>query len=178
MKGNTLKSGNLINGLLALSLVALLATAAFADKAAPSTEDQIHGLQTMCAETADARVARQEEESLYLRLGGYDKILELTTEIVRLHSINPAIVHTLDGVDHANLAKHVADFAAAGTGGDAKYTGRSLPASHAHLKLTDADFLAAGSDVVTAMTSMGYGENEINEFLCILVSLKDQVVFK
>ena len=51
-----------------------------------------------------------------------------------------------------------------------------MPASHAHLRLTDADFLAAGGDIVTAMQSMGYGENEINEIVCILVSLKDQVV--
>ena len=31
-------------------------------------------------------------------------------------------------------------------------------------------------DIVTAMKGMGYGENEINEIVCILVSLKDQVV--
>lgn len=164
--------------LLAFSLMLILASAAWAEKAAPTTEDQIHGLQTMCAESHDARAARQEEESLYLRLGGYDKILEMTTEVVRLHSINPAIKHTLKGVDHAGLAKHVADFAAAGTGGTAKYTGRDMRSSHAHLKLTNADFLSAGGDVVTAMTSMGYGQNEIDEFLCILVSLKDQVVLK
>jgi len=28
------------------------------------------------------------------------------------------------------------------------------------------------------MTEMKYGQNEIDEFLCILVSLKPQVVFK
>ncbi len=118
------------------------------------------------------------EKSLYERLGGYDKILEMTTEVVRLHSINPTIIPMLKGVDHAGLAKHVADFVAAGTGGTAKYTGRDMPSSHAHLKLTDADFLSAGGDIVTAMTSLGYGQNEIDEFLCIMVSLKDQVVFK
>lgn len=163
---------------LALALTALLATTALADKAAPTTEDHIKGLQTMCADSQDARLARQENKSLYLRLGGYDKILELTTEIIRLHSINPAIVRTLDGVDHAGLAKHVADFMAAGTGGDVKYTGRDMRSSHAHLKLTDEDFLAAGGDVAKAMTTLGHGQDEIDEVLCILVSLKDEVVLK
>ena len=81
-------------------------------------------------------------------------------------------------VDSERLAKHVADFTAAGTGGPQEYTGRTMPGSHANLKRTDADFLSAGGDIVTAMKSMGYGENEINEFVCILVSLKDQVVFE
>jgi hypothetical protein len=44
--------------------------------------------------------------------------------------------------------------------------------------LTDADFLEAGGDIVKAMQTLDYGEDEINEFVCILVSLKDQVVLK
>ena len=144
----------------------------------PTTEQQIQGLETMCSESADARAQRQQENPLYKRLGGYDKILELTTEIVRLHSINPTIKHTLDGVDHASLAKHVADFTAAGTGGTTKYTGRDMVSSHVHLKLKDEHFLAAGSDVMKAMKTLGHGENETNEFVCILVSLKGQVVLK
>ena len=164
--------------LLILMAILLSASASLAEDKAPTTAEQIQGLQSMCTATADARAARQMEKPLYERLGGYDKILEMTTEVVRLHSINPAIKHTLKGVDHAGLAKHVADFVAAGTGGNAKYTGRDLPSSHAPLKLSDADFLSAGGDIVTAMTTMGYGQNEIDEFLCIMVSLKDQVVFK
>ena len=77
------------------------------------------------------------------------------------------------GIDGKTLAKRVADFAAAGTGGPPTYTGRSLPAAHEHLHLTNADFLAAGGDIVKAMQTMGYGENEMDEFVCILVSLKD-----
>ena len=43
---------------------------------------------------------------------------------------------------------------------------------------TDADFLSAGGDIATAIHTMGYGENELNDFVCILVSLNDQVVFE
>ena len=148
------------------------------DHPAPTVDDQMKGLQTMCSEAADAQAERQAAKSLYERLGGYDSILEITTEIVRLHSINDQIKHTLDGVDHKMLAKHVADFVAAGTGGDEEYTGRDLPSSHVHLKLTDADFLSAGGDVMQAMKNLEHGQEEIEEVVCILVSLKDQVVFK
>jgi hemoglobin len=75
-------------------------------------------------------------------------------------------------------APATADQTAAGTGGTTAYTGRTMQAAHAHLELTDAHFLAAGSDVMKAMQSLGYSQNEIDEVVCILVSLKDQVVFK
>jgi hemoglobin len=144
----------------------------------PSVAEQIAGMQAMCAETADARAQRQADEALYFRLGGYDRIHEFTREVVRLHFENDSLDRIMVEVDGETLAKRVADFAAAGTGGPQSYTGRSMPAAHEHLHLTDADFLAAGGDIVKAMQTMGYGENEITEFVCILVSLKDQVVLK
>lgn len=139
-------------------------------------EEHIAQLNQTCEETAEARMARQAETPLYDRLGGYDKISALTTEIVELHEQNEAIKHLMDGVDGERLAKHVADFVASGTGGPQQYTGRDMVSAHEDLHLTDADFLAAGGDIVNAMQSLGYGEDEIQEVICILVSLKDQVV--
>jgi hemoglobin len=145
---------------------------------APTVAEQISGMQAMCADTEQARAQRQADDALYNRLGGYDRILELTTEVVRLHFENDALDRVMVDVNGEVLAKRVADFAASGTGGPQTYTGRSMPAAHEHLHLTDADFLAAGGDIVKAMQTMGYGEDEINEFVCILVSLKDQVVLE
>lgn len=139
-------------------------------------EEHMAQLIQMCEETAEARAARQAETPLYDRLGGYDKISALTTEIVKLHEQNEAIKHLLVGVDGELLARHVADFVASGTGGPQKYTGRDMVSAHEHLALTDADFLSAGGDIVKAMQSFDYGEDQINEIVCILVSLKDQVV--
>ena len=168
--------------LLALAVVAVAGDQAKAEKVekkeAPSVEEQMAGLQGMCTETATARAERQAAEPLYNRLGGYDKIHKLMEKIIELHLENEGIKHLMKGVDYDQLADHLADFTSAGTGGTAEYKGRDMPTAHAHLELTDADFLAAGGDIVKAMKSMEYGENEINEFVCILVSLKDQVIFK
>ena len=46
------------------------------------------------------------------------------------------------------------------------------------LELSNADFLSAGSDVTKAMHNLGYGEEEIQEVICILVSMKDLVITK
>jgi hemoglobin len=166
-----------------MSMLVLFVTGTFSvaganDSAAPTVAEQIAGMQAMCTETKEARARRHAENPLYNRLGGYDRILEFTTEVVRLHFENDALDRIMVDVDGEVLAKSVADFTAAGTGGSETYRGRSMPAAHEHLNLTDADFLAAGGDVVKAMQTMGYGEDEITEFVCILVSLKDQVVLK
>ena len=164
--------------LMAVVLMFTALPALAGDEAAPSPEEMMAGLVTMCDESASARTERQEKESLYDRLGGYDKIFEMTTEIVRLHQINPDFRLMMTYVDGDHLAKQVADFMAAGTGGTATYDGQDMKAAHAHMKMTEADFLSAGSDVMKAMKNKGYGENETNEVVCILVSMKDMVIYK
>lgn len=152
--------------------------AAATDQSQPANqvEEQLEALQSMCSQSAKAREERHSTTPLYERLGGYEKIRSLTTEIVRLHNNNDDIKHFFAGVDSENLAKLVADFMASGTGGDAEYRGRSMVDAHQTMGLADADFLSAGGDVIQAMENLGYGQDEIDEVVCILVSLKDQVV--
>jgi hemoglobin len=157
---------------------AMLTVAAANAGDTPSVAEQMAGLQTMCAESEQARAQRQADRPLYDRLGGYDRIHEFTREVVRLHKQNDSIKAMFEYVDAEDLAKNVADFVASGTGGPQSYTGGAMPAVHAKLTLTDADFLSAGVDIVTAMQTMEYGQNEIDEMVCILVSLKDQVVLE
>jgi hemoglobin len=162
----------------AVIVLAVLSAAVAGAADAPTVAEQMAALQTMCTDTEQARAQRQADEALYDRLGGYDRIHEFTREVVRLHNQNDAIKLMFAHVDSENLAKQVADFVASGTGGPQSYTGRAMPAAHARFELTDADFLSAGGDIVTAMQTMGYGQDEIDEIVCILVSLKDQVVFE
>jgi len=145
---------------------------------APTVAEQIGGLQQMCSDTEAARTQRQAEKPLYFRLGEYDRIHEFTKEVVRLHFENDALEQIMVGIDGERLAKHVADFVSHGTGGPEVYTGRDMTTAHARFDMTDADFLAAGGDIVTAMKTMGYGQAEIDEFLCIMVSLKHLVVLE
>jgi hemoglobin len=97
---------------------------------------------------------------------------------VRLHSINPDFERFWGSVDEERLTKNVADFVSSGTGGPKVYSGRDMPTAHARLELSSADFLSAGADVTHAMKNEGYGDAEIQELVCILVSMKDLVITK
>jgi len=146
------------------------------EKHAPSVKEQIAGLEAMCAANADARSARHAKTPLFERLHGEDGIHALTREIVRLHLENDAIDYMFKDLDAEKVAHRVALFVISGTGGPAAYDGPELKESHADMKLTNDDFMAAGGDVIQAMKNLGYGQNEIDEVVCILVSLRDQVV--
>ncbi len=160
----------------AVATATILTTSVGATEKTPTVDEQISGMKTMCAETEKARNDRHSANPLYYRLGEYDKIHRFTSEVVRLHFENSDLDRIMMGIDGNKLAKNVADFVSTGTGGPKVYHGRDMPTAHAHLKLTDADFLAAGGDIVQAMQTMGYGQPEIDEFVCILVSMKDLVV--
>jgi len=142
----------------------------------PTVEEQVNGLVEMCAATEDARAARQAEEPLYVRLGEVDGVHALTTEVIRLHSINPDFQRFWGDIDEEMLIANLDDFISTGTGGPKGYEGRDMPSAHAHLELSNADFLSAGGDVMAGMQNLGYGEEEIQEFVCILVSMKDLVI--
>jgi len=162
-----------ITAMVAIGLV----SAGFASAGEESTiDEQMAGLVKMCADSETARVARQAEKPLYFRLGETDKIYEMSEEFVRLHNINPDFQRFMGDVDSEKLTKNVADFVSTGTGGPKVYTGRDMPSAHVHLELSQADFLSAGGDISKGMQNMGYGEDEIQEFVCILVSMKDMVI--
>jgi hypothetical protein len=127
--------------ILGVFVAAMLSVGVAGANDSATVAEQIGGLQQMCADTAEARAQRQADQPLYERLGGYDRIHEFVREVVRLHFENDALDRIMVGVDGEKLAKNVADFAASGTGGPQTYTGRDMPSAHAHLELTDADFL-------------------------------------
>ena len=141
-----------------------------------SAEQQMSQLVIMCEESADARAQRQAEVPLYQRLGGHDRLQELAGRLVDNHLKNETIKSYFEGVDRDALVEHVVDFMGSGTGGAETYTGRDMPTIHAGMNITVAEFLSTGGDVVAAMQSMEYGQEEIDEVVCILVSLKDQVI--
>jgi hemoglobin len=164
--------------MVAALMVGVVSVGSAGESDAPTVDEKMAGLVQMCADSEAARIQRHEAKPLYSRLGGYDAITALTAEIVRLHDLNPDFNRFMDQVDHEALIENVADFVAAGTGGPEVYTGRDMSSAHAHLELSSADFLSAGSDVNQAMMNMGYGEEEIQEMICILVSMKDLVITK
>lgn len=144
--------------------------------AAPSPDQQVAELEASCAASAAERASRHARTPLFQRLGGEQGIHAITREIVRLHLQNPPIRHHFEKLDPDAVARRVADFMISGTGGPQVYRGPDLPTSHRSMKLTNRDFVLAGGDVVQAMKNLKGGQEEIDEVVCTLVSLRAQVV--
>lgn len=142
----------------------------------PSPDQQVAGLEASCAASATERASRHARTPLYQRLRGEQGIHAMTREIVRLHLQNPPIRHYFEKLDPDVVAKHVAEFIISGTGGAQVYQGPDLTTSHRSMKLSNGDFILAGGDIAQAMKNLEYGQEEIDEFVCTLVSLRAQVV--
>jgi hemoglobin len=149
---------------------------ASADTPAPTADEQVAMLESGCELTAEARAARHTAKPLFDRLGGEEGIHAFTKELVRVHLENDKLAYMFEDLDAEHVANRVALFIISGTGGPSLYDGPSLPETHADMGLTNTDFMVAGGDVIQAMKNVGYGEDEIDEMVCILVSLRDQVV--
>ena len=147
-----------------------------AEPTEPTAGEQVAAMEAECIATAEAMAARQVEATLYDRLGGRDAIHAVVADVVRRHHQNGTIAHLLDGVDEAHLIEQVTDFIAESSGGDVSYEGRDMVSAHEHLRLTNEHFLAAGADVQAALEAAGVGPGEIQEVMCMFVSLRPEVV--
>lgn len=155
-------------------------TVAPVEEAAPEVEltpdELVAELEEMCAGAGDAMTARQAERSLYERVGGREGINAVVTDTVARHLVNEQISHLMEGVDTDHLISQVTEFLVVGTGGEGEYTGRDMAEAHAHLELSNVEFLAAGSDLGAAMDAADWGEDEKQELLCAFVGLRGEVV--
>jgi hemoglobin len=146
--------------------------------AAPSATETIDAMVAGCAASAEARTARHNAQPLYERLGGHETITEFAANLIELHLSNDVVQSYFEGVDLNQLSTHLVDFIGAGTGGPEAYKGRSMPASHAGMMITPEVFLSAGGDIGAAMQAVGWGADEQEEFMCIILSMKDAVLMQ
>jgi hemoglobin len=158
-------------------IFAIMLAGCATSKDKPQTEaEQVVGLQTMCKESEQAIKERQSKISLYDRLGGREKIGTFATNLYHSHKNNKQIGHMFKHVQEKPFIGHVTEFLVVGTGGKGKYTGRDMESVHKKLKITNSDFLSAGGDVQDTMKALNYGDNEIQEVICALVSFIPVVV--
>ena len=167
----------MIRYMVSLALVAGLAGCATPEKPAQvSAKEQVDNLAQMCADNAGAMRKRQEEQTLYSRLGEREGIEKLITRLHAQHLKNKQIAHFFKDILEEAFINNVTDFLAANAGGGGEYNGRTMDEVHKNLGITHADFLSAGGDVQNVMKELGYGENEIQESVCFLVSFVPAVV--
>ncbi len=119
--------------------------------------------------------------SLFERLGGSSGISALVHDIVSLHMDNPVIqarfrpyLETPDKLDATK--KHLCAFLEAGSGGKAQYGGRSMKEAHRGMNISEAEYMAATDDIMTALRNHRIDEQTQKDVLAIAYSLKGEIM--
>ncbi|MCD6041674.1 MAG: globin [Burkholderiales bacterium] len=120
-------------------------------------------------------------ETLYQRLGGSSGINALVSDIVALHMENPVIRARfrpyLDTPEKLEITKkHLCAFLEAGSGGTAKYTGRTMRDTHRGMNINEAEYMATIDDILTALRKHGIDEHTQKDVLAIAYSLKGEIL--
>jgi hemoglobin len=114
--------------------------------------------------------------TLYERLGKRSGIEKVVEDIWVNHTSNPTIKNRYANSDPVNVKRLVTEMCCAGFGGPETYTGKDMISSHKGMNINDAEFIAVCDDVLKALEKHNVGKREKDEVLCILYSLKPEVV--
>jgi hemoglobin len=116
--------------------------------------------------------------TLYERLGGHDNIEAIVADIWDNHISNPLIKQRYAKSDPINVKRLVTEMCCAGFGGPETYTGKDMLTSHRGMNINEAEFIAVCDDVLAALDKHNVGKRERDEILCILYSLKGEIVHR
>jgi hemoglobin len=123
-------------------------------------------------------VAQEQNATLYERLGGRPGIEAIVENIWENHVSNPLINKRYADSDPDNVKRLVTEMCCAGFGGPESYTGKDMIAAHKNMNINDTEFVAVCDDVLKALDQNNVGQREKDEILCILYSLKNDVVYQ
>lgn len=93
------------------------------------------------------------------------------------HSNNPIVKDRFAGSDPVYVKQLVFEIFAAATGAtDVKYSGKDMKAAHMGMNISEMEFNAVIDDVLAACESNGVAQQERNEVLAILWSVRKDIV--
>jgi hemoglobin len=122
-------------------------------------------------------LALSAEKSLYDRIGGEEKARAIVSDIWDNHSKNPIVKDRFANSDPAYVKQLVFEIFAAATGAtDVEYSGKDMKAAHAGMNISEMEFNAVVDDVLAACEANGVEQQERNEVLAILWSVRKDIV--
>lgn len=116
------------------------------------------------------------DDSLYERLGKRPGIEQIASDIWDNHISNPIINNRYAASDPVKVKRLVTELCCAGFGGPEEYTGMDMISAHKGMNINEAEFIAVCDDVLKALDKNKVGKREKDEVLCILYSMKAEVV--
>ena len=135
-------------------------------------------IQVAAADTAKADKKAPPAKSLYERLGGKDAITKVVDEFVGNVAADKVINKRFAKTDIPKLKKNLVDQVCQATGGDCKYTGKSMKDAHKGMKITEDEWKATVGDLQKALDKYKVGATEQKELLGALAGMHDDIVGK
>ncbi|MGZ5135767.1 MAG: group I truncated hemoglobin [Flavitalea sp.] len=118
----------------------------------------------------------KQKVSLYEKLGAEEGLKRIVNDILDKNFNNPIIGHYFRDIDMPRLKQLVFEFFSMGTGGPHQYTGRDMRTSHSRMNISEEDFQSGNEDVSLVLKEHGIHQEEINEVIAILDSMKADIV--
>jgi hemoglobin len=116
------------------------------------------------------------QKSLYDRLGGKPAIQAVVDDFIGNVAADARINQRFAGANIPRLKTMLVDQICEASGGPCKYTGQSMKAAHAGMRITDAEFNALVEDLVKSLDKFKVGAPEKNDLLAALGSMKGDIV--
>jgi hemoglobin len=120
--------------------------------------------------------ATTTQKPLYERLGGEPGVRKIVNDVLDKNSNNPLIGYHFRNINMPKLKQLVFEFFSMGTGGPHNYTGRDMRTTHTGMNINQEEWVSATDDTLWALDNNGIAQEEKNEVIAILESLKGDIV--
>ena len=130
-----------------------------------------------CSSEAPDTTSAPTAKSLYDRIGGREKVKAIVEDIWNNHSKNPIVKDRFAGSDPSYVKKRVFEIFAVATGStDVEYKGMDMKSAHRGMNINEMEFNAVVDDVLAACEMHKVAQQERNEVLAILWSVRKDIV--
>ena len=120
-----------------------------------------------------------KELTLFDRIGGLKGLQKVVKRFYKLLYWDDLVGHYFVNLDLEDLIDHQISFLRYSLGDrDFEYSPKSLGKVHADLNITEEEFARVGERLIESLESAKVGQQEIDEIMAIVISVKDQIVKK
>jgi hemoglobin len=114
--------------------------------------------------------------TIFERIGGEPVAREIVSDIWDNHGKNPIVKNRFQYSDPVYVKQKVYEIFAMATGADVEYTGQDMKTTHAAMNISEMEFNAVVDDIMDALDENKIAQQEKNEILAILWSVRPDVV--
>lgn len=118
-------------------------------------------------------------ETLYEKLGGQEAVEKVVEYFYHeLVLKDPTVQHFFEHTDIKKQIRHQTKFISFALGGPNQYSGHSMEKAHKGLNLQPEHFEAIATHLGEALRHFGVSENDVNEALSKVATLKDAILYQ